>query len=116
MKLSPVVWLPHDTGTLTALKPCAFTASIIAFVVFGFPHDVSLERLFPPPIASRVFPKFQPVPMKLTSSVAVLPFISAADATCVTHIVIKAAIAKIATAVMTERVFFAVDIFSLLSW
>ena len=73
--------LPHDTGTLTALKPCAFTASIIAFVVFGFPHDVSLERLFPPPIASRVFPKFQPVPMKLTSSVAVLPFISAADAT-----------------------------------
>ena len=85
-----------------------------------------------------MFPKFQPVPISavicfdvlpvivvaealgvahtISIAAAVLPFISAADATCVTHIVIKAAIAKIAMAVMTERVFFAVDIFSLLSW
>src|SRR4051812_41366154 len=44
----------HEHGIRMALKPFALTASIKAFVTLGFPHAVS------PPVASSVFPMFQP--------------------------------------------------------
>ena len=114
MKLLPVVWLPHDTGILTVLKPCFFTASIIALVVFGLPHDVSLFRLFPPPVASRVLPRFQPVPIWAVICFAVLP-VTAAEALGVAHTISIAAASTVINAATTEKVFFVIAIFLLAS-
>ena len=115
VKLLPVVWLPHDTGILTVLKPCFFTASIIAFVVFGLPHDVSLFRLFPPPVASSVLPRFQPVPIWAVICFAVLPVTAAAEALGVAHTISIAAASTVINAATTEKVFFVIAIFFLAS-
>ncbi len=56
------------------LKPAAFTALIIACVVAGLPHAVSL------PIASSEFPKFQPAPIKAASCTLVRLRIAAVEA------------------------------------
>ena len=57
------------------LNPFSFIASIISFVVYGLPQEVSLVRPLPP-VASRVFPRFQPATSSPISSIELISRIS----------------------------------------
>ena len=62
----------HVTGSLTVLKPVAFTFFITSFVTTGFPQPFSYSSTAPFTIhgqtLSKVLPRFHPSPMSLTSS------------------------------------------------